>query len=113
MDGHNVDNHPGCDSERERRIERLIARLPARLQPVVRWLRRPVARWVRIPAGLLLVAGSLLALLPVFGLWMLPLGLLLLADDLPPVRRFTGRILCWIEVHRPHWMGLSPASSHD
>ncbi|MBB2202951.1 hypothetical protein [Gluconacetobacter tumulisoli] len=98
---------------RERRIELLIGRLPSQLQPPVRWLRRPAARWVRVPAGILLVVASLFALLPVFGLWMLPLGLLLLAEDVPAIRRGSDRILCWIEARHPHWMGLSPTSSHD
>lgn len=110
MGSHCVEDRSGGDSERERRIELLIRRLPARFQPAVRWLRRPVARWVRIPVGILLVAGSFLSLLPVFGLWMLPLGLLLLAEDLPPVRRATGRLLRWIELRHPHWLGLAPVS---
>jgi hypothetical protein len=48
-------------------------------------LRRPFSRWIRIPIGLLLVAAGLLSFLPVFGLWMLVPGLLLL--DLPVLRR--------------------------
>jgi hypothetical protein len=91
---------------RERRIELLIRRLPGRLQRSVRWLRRPSSRLVRIPAGLLLMVGGVFSILPVLGLWMLPLGLLLLAEDIPPLRRSTGRMLAWIEAKRPHWMGL-------
>jgi hypothetical protein len=30
----------------------------------------------------------------------------LLAEDVPPLRRLTDRVLLWIEHHRPHWMGL-------
>ncbi|GBQ35884.1 hypothetical protein HLH34_09665 [Gluconacetobacter azotocaptans] len=112
MDVHGFDEGSHYDSERERRVELLIRRLPAGLQPAVRWLRQPVARWVRIPAGILLIAGSVFFLLPVFGLWMLPLGVLLLAEDLPPVRRLTGRLLRWIEARHPNWMGLSPTSTH-
>lgn len=41
---------------------------------------------LRLPLGLALVAGGVLAILPVFGLWMIPLGLLILALDLPPLR---------------------------
>jgi hypothetical protein len=91
---------------RERRVELLLRRLPPRLQGAIRWLRRPTARWIRICAGLLLMIGSLLSILPVFGIWMLPLGLLLLAEDVKPVRRMTDRVLEWIERRRPHWMGL-------
>jgi hypothetical protein len=96
-------------ADRERRLELLIRRLPAGLQSAVRWLRRPSVRWVRIFVAILLIVGSLFSILPVFGLWMLPLGLVLLAEDVRPLRRATDRILAWIELRRPHWMGLSPA----
>jgi hypothetical protein len=99
------------DQDRERRLELLVRRLPERLQTVVRWLRWPAARWVRIPAGLLLIVASLFSILPILGLWMLPLGLVLLAEDVPPVRRATGRVLAWIERRRRRWMGL-PQASH-
>jgi hypothetical protein len=48
---------------------------------------------VRIPAGLLLIAGGVFAILPLLGLWMLPLGLVLLAEDIPPLRRGTDAAL--------------------
>jgi hypothetical protein len=82
---------------RERRIERLIDRLPPNLQSVVRWLRRPSSRLVRIPAGALLICGGFLSILPVFGLWMFPLGFILLAEDIPPIQRARDRLLDWIE----------------
>ena len=49
-----------------------------------------------MPAGLFLILGGFLAILPVFGLWMLPLGFMLLADDIPPLRRFRDRVLNWL-----------------
>ncbi|MGA9867854.1 MAG: hypothetical protein WBQ75_15615 [Acetobacteraceae bacterium] len=101
------------DYARERRLALLVGRLPARLQSVIRWLRRPSARWVRIPAGLLLILGSLFSILPILGLWMLPLGLVLLAEDVKPLQRGMGRVLAWIEHRRPHWMGLPPAPRRD
>jgi predicted DCC family thiol-disulfide oxidoreductase YuxK len=51
----------------------------------------------------LLMGGGILSILPFLGIWMLPLGLLLLAEDLPPVRRVRDRVLDWIAHHRPHW----------
>lgn len=42
---------------------------------------------IRIPIALLLILGGLFSFLPVLGIWMLPLGLLLLAVDLPVLRR--------------------------
>jgi len=87
----------------EQRLERLIGRLPRGVLRAVRWLRRPEARWLRIPAGVLLAAGSLLSILPLFGLWMLPLGLVLLAEDVAPLRRARDRLLAWAERRWPHW----------
>ena len=66
----------------ERRLRRLLRRLPSRMQAITRWLRKPASRWARLPAGILLLIGGCLAILPVFSLWMFPLGLMLLADDI-------------------------------
>lgn len=41
---------------------------------------------VRLPLGVLLVIGGLLGFLPVLGFWMIPLGFLILAIDLPVLR---------------------------
>ena len=99
------------DEGRERRLELLVRQLPSSVQRVFRWLRQPSARWLRIPAGLLLIVGGFLSILPILGLWMLPLGLVLLAEDIPPLRRATNRVLAWIEHRRPHWMGLARPST--
>src|SRR4051812_28674712 len=94
-----VDRHAPDDH----RLERLIRRLPERRQESARWLRSPAARWVRMPLGLLFILGSFLFILPIFGLWMLPIGLLLLAEDIPALRCLRTRILDWTERSRPHW----------
>ena len=46
-------DHSAADagSDRERRVELLIQRLPAAFQPRIRWLRQPSVRWVRIVAA--------------------------------------------------------------
>ena len=77
------------------------------MQAVTRWLRKPASKWARIPAGLALILGSFLAILPFFGLWMLPLGLMLLADDIAPLRRVRDRALHWLERRRPHWFAAA------
>jgi hypothetical protein len=95
---------PGDDvSPREYRLQRLTERLPAAARPLAHWLRSPAARPVRIPAGLLLCVGGALGALPLVGFWMLPAGVVLLAEDVPPLRRATGRMLAWLERKRPHW----------
>jgi len=65
-----------------RLFDRLQRQIPAAAN-ILRWLRRPGIAWVRIPLGLILVLGGIFSFLPVLGIWMLPLGLLLLAIDLP------------------------------
>ena len=76
---------PFCRSDRhDPRLDQLSARLPPRLRSAFQWLLRPSSAWTRIPAGILLICGGLLGFLPILGLWMLPLGLLLLAEDCRP-----------------------------
>lgn len=52
----------------------------------------PASMIVRLTLGVLLVIGGLLFILPIFGLWMIPLGLLVLSYDLPKVRRVRRQI---------------------
>ena len=81
---------------RERRFQRQFQALE-RLFPPLRGpmstLRRNSWFPIRFPLALILIAGGLLAFLPVLGIWMLPLGLMLLAADLPILR---GPISCTI-----------------
>ncbi|MFP4043514.1 MAG: hypothetical protein ACLFTP_02930 [Rhodosalinus sp.] len=81
---------PSHRDKQRRRLERQFGALerasPDRARPLLRWARHPQAWLVRAPLGVLLVAGGLLAFLPVLGLWMLPVGLLLLAVDMPLLR---------------------------
>jgi hypothetical protein len=87
------------------RLEGLINRLPSWLGAAVRALRQPSGRWFRIPAGLLLIIGGVLAFLPILGVWMIPLGLALLAEDMPMLRSWRSKILDWVERRHPHWLG--------
>jgi hypothetical protein len=70
---------------------------PCWLAGAIRWLRHPNARLFRIPIGLGLIAGSLLAVLPIFGIAMLPIGLLVLAQDVPFLRGPAARMMLWLE----------------
>jgi hypothetical protein len=76
------------DEQIEAYIEHQIRRLPRRVGNVVRRLRRPGAAWLRVILSVLLILGGMLWFFPILGLWMLPLGLLLIADDLPAFRRW-------------------------
>jgi hypothetical protein len=67
------------DEERlNRQLDRLGRGLPRAVRGPMQSLREPAARWIRIPIGLLLILGGIFSILPVLGLWMLPLGLLTL-----------------------------------
>ena len=75
--------------KQERRLRRqfdAIARsAPASRRPIDALLQHGM-RLVRVPVGILLVFGGLLSFLPVLGVWMLPLGVMLLAVDIPLLR---------------------------
>ncbi|MBD8689765.1 MULTISPECIES: hypothetical protein [unclassified Rhizobium] len=55
----------------------------------------PRSRVGRIVIGVLLIICGLLGFLPVLGFWMVPLGLLVLSQDLPFVRRQRRRLAVW------------------
>jgi hypothetical protein len=76
-------------------FKRLEQEVPERAARVLRWLRHPKSRLVRIPAGLLLIAGGIFSFLPALGVWMLPLGLLLIAYDMPFLRKPVSRFTIW------------------
>ena len=69
--------------------------LPQRVALGMRGLRHPKARYIRIPVAVLSIVGGVFSFLPVLGLWMLPLGLLLLAHDVPFLRKPVGRFTSW------------------
>lgn len=89
-------------AELDRHFEWIAERLPEKGGRFVRWLRQPSSRWVRIPLAVLLIFGGILSILPVLGLWMLPLGLLLIAQDVPFLQKPLANALGWAERK---WMG--------
>ena len=80
----------------DKAFEGLEEETPDRLSRAIRWLRDPEARWIRIPVGVLFIAGGLLWFLPVVGIEMLPIGLLLIAQDVPFLRKPVGRAMLWL-----------------
>ncbi|MDO9295468.1 hypothetical protein [Bradyrhizobium sp.] len=67
---------------------------PARF---IGWLRKPSSILVRIPLAILLMIGGIFSFLPILGLWMLPLGLVLFAQDVPILQKPMAQALGWIE----------------
>ena len=92
------------DGRFQRQFDRLERAVPLPLARTLKVLRHPLAMLIRIPLGVLLVLGGVFSFLPVLGIWMLPLGLLLLAVDVPllrgPVASAIIRIRRWWENRR-------------
>jgi hypothetical protein len=80
----------------DREINRLTQFLPDWAGRLIRWLRGPSCRIIRITLAILFVLGGIVGFLPILGFWMIPLGLALIAQDVPllrpPMARFLGFI---------------------
>ena len=70
-------------AELNRYFDLIDRRVPIRVSRSIRWLRKPTSFGARLVVASLLIIGGIFSFLPVLGLWMLPLGLLLIARDVP------------------------------
>ena len=84
-------------AELDRHFAWFESKLPPKLARFFTWVRQPSSRLVRIPLGILLIVGGIFSFLPVLGLWMLPLGLMLIAQDIPFLQGPIVRLLGWME----------------
>ena len=103
-------------NELDQAFDRLEQEVPDWLARKIRWMRKPQARAVRLPLGVLCILGSFLWFLPVLGIWFLPLGLLLIAQDVRFLRRPVGRLTLylldrWTRLRR--WWAQRRARSRD
>ncbi|MEP7326113.1 MAG: hypothetical protein ABI836_09215 [Gemmatimonadota bacterium] len=87
----------------DQQFDRLQKRLPGPFRRLVGWLRKPKMIWVRIPVALLFFAAGFLGFLPILGFWMAPLGVLLLAEDIPFLRSPVRRLMVWLEGLWDRW----------
>jgi hypothetical protein len=84
--------HPQADPLEEA-FQRLGRMLPGPAARALRWVHDPRSRYVRLPLGILFIIASFFWFLPVIGLEFLPIGLLLVAQDVPFIRRPVGRAM--------------------
>jgi hypothetical protein len=78
----------------DRELERLGRHLPGWARRGLDRVRRPSAFWLRVPVGLALIPAGIVGIfLPVLGFWMVPLGLALLALDVPFMRGPLARLI--------------------
>jgi hypothetical protein len=64
------------------------------LRRAVMWGQKNVPPGARSVLGILLICGGILGFLPILGFWMIPLGGVFIALDVPPLRR---RLIAWLE----------------
>jgi hypothetical protein len=77
-------------------FDELEREAPDFLTRAICWLRKPQARIVRLPLGILFLAAGLMWFLPIAGLEFLPIGLLLIAQDVPFLRRPVARMTLYL-----------------
>ena len=82
--------------ELDEAFEKLQQETPDFVTRTICRLRKPQARLVRIPLGILFICAGFLWFLPALGLWCLPIGLLLVAQDVPFLRRPVGRMTLYL-----------------
>lgn len=78
-------------------VEKYADKIPRPLGRFIRWMRKPELRWVRLIAGILFVIFGFVGFLPILGFWMVPLGLIILAQDSRWLQRPTLKAITWLE----------------
>jgi hypothetical protein len=74
------------DSRRLHRQFDALGRAVPQVRGLIDRLLDKRMRLVRLPIAFLFIVGGIFSVLPVLGIWMLPLGLMLLAVDVPVLR---------------------------
>jgi hypothetical protein len=79
-----------------RELNFIQKRLPHWAARVLQSARKPSAVWLRVPLGIVLTIAGFFGFLPVLGFWMTPLGVALIAIDLPFLRGPMARVLAFV-----------------
>jgi hypothetical protein len=82
----------------DHQLDRLEHLLPDWMSRFIQWVRQPHLWWARILAGVGLCLCGVVGFLPILGFWMIPLGLALLALDIPFMRGPIARLIAWGEA---------------
>lgn len=80
------------------RVHEYWQRTMAMVNRFALWSDRHLPPGVRAGVGILAMVGGVIGFLPVVGFWMLPLGVVLVALDIPWFRR---RVLAWLARQQP------------
>ena len=76
------------------RIHRLRRQTLTAVSRAALWSDQHLPPGIRSGVGILAMVCGVFGFLPILGFWMLPLGVVLIALDVPPLRR---RVLRWLE----------------
>jgi membrane-bound ClpP family serine protease len=82
--------------ELDEALSRLAKQMPSWGARLIDWVRRPSSAFVRVPVAIVLIAAGFVGFLPILGFWMIPLGLAVLALDVPFLQRPVARMVNWI-----------------
>lgn len=75
------------------RLKQLLANVRRQSQSLLEKIQQSVPPGLRLVLGLLLILGGFFAILPVLGLWMIPLGIAVAALDIVPLWRWIKKRL--------------------
>ena len=76
----------------------------ARLDRFIDWIEDDRTRLYRIPLAFLLILGGIFSFLPLLGFWMMPLGVMLLALDLPVLQGPVAALVIRIRRKMGRWL---------
>ena len=79
----------------------------------IAWVLAHDKRRLRTPIAFLLILGGLLSFLPVLGIWMLPLGIMLLAVDIPLLRPTVSAAMIRTRRRWAVWRHRDPAARRE
>lgn len=89
--GHNEDR------KLKKSLKNLEANSSPRVAKFLKWIQNPKARVYRIPLAIaIIILGFFGGVLPIAGVWMIPLGLALLALDVPFLKKPVAKFILWI-----------------
>jgi hypothetical protein len=95
---------PRAAPDFDQEARKLQKRLPRFAGAALRWGLES-SPWLRWPIALVFISSGFLGFLPILGFWMAPLGLILIAEDLPFLRPPLARLFAWILSKWPEKSG--------
>lgn len=75
------------------RLKELFRKAREQFRSTLRYIHHNVPPGLRLLLGVALMVGGVFAILPVLGLWMIPLGIAVAAMDIVPVWRWIKKRL--------------------